>query len=162
MLSPKPELIWKGRIQLGDEPGSYGDACYSGLGVELPATLERTSAAGPNTTTLVVRTEDVETFSGYPGHLIAVMLYEPDPAQEFHWQERTLREVRLTSADNNRKDIEIDLTGSASPHFISVRIRIDTEVPPGLYDDFVVTRFAHRSEDFRYVASFGFKSPPPA
>lgn len=162
MLSPKPETIWKGRVHLGDEPGSYGGACYSGLGAELPVTLERTSATGPDTTNLIVQTEDVQTFTGYPGHLIRVLLYEPDPAQQFHWKTRVLKEARLVNDDHDRKNIEIDLSGSASPHFISVQVRVDTEVTPGLYDDFILAKLSHKSENFRFVASFGFKSPPPA
>jgi hypothetical protein len=35
---------------------------------------------------------------------------------------------------------------------------VDTEVPPGLYDDFVVTRLLNRSVDFTFVASFGFSA----
>ena len=36
MKNPKDELIWQGRIHLGDEPGVYGDASYSGLCTERP------------------------------------------------------------------------------------------------------------------------------
>ena len=42
MLSSSPELIWKGRIHLGDEPGIFGDAEYAGISLELPVTLEKT------------------------------------------------------------------------------------------------------------------------
>jgi len=65
---------------------------------------------------------------------------------------------RLTSADNNRKDVVVNLVGIVSPVFVSVRVRVDTEVPPGLYDDFVVTRLLNRSVDFTFVASFGFSA----
>lgn len=157
MLSAKPELVWQGRIHLGDEPGVFGDASYAGLAVEFPVTLQKTDSAGPDTTTLVVQTQDVETFSGYPGHLITVRLYEEDPNRQFHFMETLLKAERLTSADNNRQEIAIDLTGKPSPMFVSVRIRIDTEVPPGLYDDFVVTRLLNKSQNFTFVASFGFQ-----
>lgn len=156
MLSPQPELIWQGRTHLGDEPGLFGDACYCGLTTELPVTLRKTDPSGPDTTTLVVMTQNVETFSGYPGHLITVTLYEEDPDQQFHSLETVLATKRLTSADNNRQEITLSLTGRTSPLFLSVRIRIDTEVPPGLYDDFVVTRLLNKSPEFTFVASFGF------
>jgi len=29
-VNPKRELIWQGRLHLGDEPGIYGDAHYCG------------------------------------------------------------------------------------------------------------------------------------
>jgi hypothetical protein len=156
MLSPQPEQIWQGRIHIGDEPGIFGDAFYSGLATELPITLEKVNPTGPDNTTLEVRTQNVETFSGYPGHLIRVTLYEEDPNQQFHFIETILATERLTSADNNRQEITINLTGKTSPMFISVSVRIDTEVPPGLYDDFVVTRLLNKSQNFTFVASLGF------
>lgn len=158
MLSPQPELIWQGRIHLGDEPGVFGNAFYSGLATELPVTLQKTDPSGPDTTTLVVVTKNVETFSGYPGHLITVTLYEEDPSQPFHSIETVLATERLTSADNNRQEITLNLAGKTSPIFVSVRVRIDTEVPPGLYDDFVVTRLLNKSQNFTFVASLGFRS----
>lgn len=158
MLSPQPELIWQGRIHLGDEPGVFGNACYSGLAAEFPVTLQKTDPAGPDTTTLVVVTKNVETFSGYPGHLITVTLYEEDPDQPFHAIETVLATERLTSADNNRQEITVNLADKTSPIFVSVRVRIDTEVPPGLYDDFVVTRLLNTSQNFTFVASLGFNA----
>jgi len=156
MLSTQPELIWQGRIHLGDEPGVFGDAFYSGLAMELPVTLQKTDPAGPNTTTLVVETENAETFTGYPGHLITVTLYEEDQAQPNHFLETVLATERLTSADNNRQEISINLANKPSPIFVSVSIRIDTQVPPGLYDDFVVTKLLNQVQNFTYVASLGF------
>ncbi|MGH3623210.1 MAG: hypothetical protein ACRDQ5_15670 [Sciscionella sp.] len=158
MLSAGAELVWEGRIHLGDEPGVYGDAEYPGITLEFPLTLRKTDPAGPDTTTLVLRTQDVQTFAGYPGHLITVTGYRPDPADPTHATETVLATERLTTADNNRKNVNIDLTGFTSPAYISVRVRVDTEVPAGLYDDFVVTRLLNRSTNFTFVASFGFSS----
>jgi hypothetical protein len=156
MLSPKPELIWQGRIHLGDEPGVFGDAFYSGLTTELPLTLQKTDPSGADTTTLVVQTQNVETFSGYPGHLITVVLHEEDPNQQFHFIETTLATERLTGADDNRQEVTVNLANKVSPMFVSVQVRIDTEVPPGLYDDFVVTRLLNKSPNFTFVASLRF------
>jgi hypothetical protein len=158
MLSVQPELVWEGRIHLGDEPGVYGDAAYSGLALEFPLTLRKTDPAGPDTTTLVLRTQDVQTFAGYPGHLITVTAYQPDPSDPTHATETVLTTERLSSADNNRKEVAVNLAGIALPAFVSVRIRVDTGVPPGLYDDFVVIRLLNRSANFTFVASFGFSA----
>ena len=38
------------------------------------------------------------------------------------------------------------------------RVRVDTTVPPGLYDDFMVTRLLNKSANFTFVASFGFSA----
>ncbi|HET9256151.1 MAG TPA: hypothetical protein VFO16_13255 [Pseudonocardiaceae bacterium] len=158
MLSARPELIWEGRLHMGDEPGVYGDAAYSGIAMELPLTLRKTDPSGPDTTTLVLRTQDVQTFAGYPGHLITVTAYQPDPHDPARATEKVLTTATLTSADNNRKEITVDLAGIGSPAFVSVRVRVDTTVPPGLYDDFVVTRLSNKSVNFTFVASFGFSA----
>ncbi|MFD7239018.1 hypothetical protein ACFWAT_27410 [Streptomyces syringium] len=158
MRSPKPELIWQGRVHLGDEPGLYGDAHYSGLSAEVPLTLERADPQGQDSTALVVVTEGLETFTGYPGHLITVTAYLPDPARPYHSVETVLATARMTSADQNRKEIPLALAGIPSPLFLSVRARVDTEVPPGLYDDFVLTRILNASHNFAFVASLGFRA----
>jgi hypothetical protein len=158
MLSVQPELVWEGRIHLGDEPGVYGDAAYSGIALEFPLTLRKTDPAGPDTTTLVLQTQDVQTFAEYPGHLITVTAYQPDPGNPEHSIETPLTTTTLSNADNNRKEVPVNLAGIAAPVFVSVRIRVDTTVPPGLYDDFVVTRLLNKSANFTFVASFGFST----
>ncbi|MGH3899031.1 MAG: hypothetical protein ACRDTA_12440 [Pseudonocardiaceae bacterium] len=158
MLSVQPELVWEGRIHLGDEPGVYGDAAYSGIALEFPLTLRKTDATGLDTTTLVLQTQDVQTFAGYPGHLITVTAYQLAPQDPTHTIETPLATATLSSADNNRKEVPVDLSGLTSPVFVSVRVRVDTEVPPGLYDDFVVTRLLNKSANFIFVASFGFSA----
>ncbi|MGH3939898.1 MAG: hypothetical protein ACRDTG_14960 [Pseudonocardiaceae bacterium] len=56
------------------------------------------------------------------------------------------------------REITLDLAGNSSPTFVSVRVRLDTEVPPGLYDDFVITGLLNKSASFTFVASLGFRS----
>jgi hypothetical protein len=157
MLSTEPEMIWRGRVHLGDEPGIYGDACYSGLSVELPLTLQKTSAAGPDTATLSLRTTDVQTFTGYLGHALTVTLFQPDLAQPLHWNEVQLASAAIGSADDNRKDVSFSLTGHTSPYFLSFKVEVDTDVPPGLYDDFVVTHLLNLSTN-TFAASLGFRA----
>ncbi|MFI0487515.1 hypothetical protein [Actinomadura sp. 9N215] len=156
MLSAQAELIWDGRIHLGDEPGIYGDTPYPGIALELPVTLEKADPAGADTTTLILHTRNVETFAPYKGHLITVTAYLPDSTKPNHAKEQVLATARLTSADQNRKELELDLTGLTFPVFVSVRVRVDTQVPPGLYDDFVVTMLQNKAPGFAVVASFGF------
>ena len=162
MLSATSELVWEGRQHLGDEPGVYGDAGYSGIALEFPLTLQKTDPAGPDTTTLRLHARDVQTFAGYPGHLVTVTAFQPIDGNATHAAETVLTTQRLINADPDRReldlDLDLDLTEIASPAFVSVRVRVDTEVPPGLYDDFLVTKVVNRSEGFVFVATFGFSA----
>ena len=157
-VNPQSELIWQGRLQIGDEPGVYGDAAYTGLGTELPITVQRPD---PNDTTqadfkLVLDTDGLQTFAGFPGHKIDVVLYEPDPAVPNHFRERLLVSDRFTGADNNHKDLAVPVGNVPGPFRMSVRLRADTTVPPGLYDDFVWIRLSLDAVNFSFFASLGF------
>ena len=157
-VNPNQELIWQGRIHLGDEPGIYGDAYYNGICAELPITIYRLEPTQieDKAFKLILETENVKTYQGYPGHEISVFIYEPDPNQQDHSVERKLASSRLTDADNNRKEIEIQPGTAKSPFWLTVKLRNDTSVNPGLYDDFVWVKLSLLSDDFTYYASFGF------
>ncbi len=160
-VNPQQELIWQGRTHLGDEPGVYGDSHYSGLCAELPITVFRSDPTSTEDLPfkIVLETENLETFNPFPGHAITVIIYEPDPTQPFHSLERVLANERFTSADNNRKEVTVMVGMGPGPFRLSVRLRIDTTVNPGLYDDFVWLRLSLLSEGFQYFASLGFDSP---
>ena len=154
MQSPEPELIWQGRVHLGDSAGVFADASYSGLTVEFPITLIKTKKKGSDTTTLVLRSENVETYDPYLGHRITVTLYEDSGGT-------VLKEVRLASDGKDgpvETPIDVDLTGRPTPIFVGVRVQVDTSVPLGLYDDFVITRLSNKSNDYDIVASLGFNA----
>lgn len=156
MKSLEPALVWQGRLQLGDDPGVFADASYCGLTTELPITLERLDASGSDKAILVVETENVETFDNYPGHLVTVTLYEPDPGDVNRYVGTVVVTARLTSASEDRVEIPVELTNKASPIFLGLRVSIDTTVPPGLYDDFVLVRVSNVVESSRLVAGLGF------
>lgn len=157
-VNPQQELIWQGRTHLGDEPGVYGDAHYSGLCAELPITVFRSDPTSTEDMPfkIVLETENLETFNPFPGHAITVIIYEPDPATPFHSVERVLANDRFTSADNNRKEVTVKVGKTAGPFRISIRLRVDTKVNPGFYDDFVWLRLSLLSEGHKYFASLGF------
>lgn len=154
--SNQAQLVWQGRIQLGGHPGIFSDASYSGLTMELPMTLEQEPVSGPDRTTLILDTQNVTTFAGYPGDLITVFINEPDHSKPFHSKEQVLTRARLTSADHNQKKITVNLAGFAPPWCISLQIREDTTVPPGLINNFVVTRLSNISKNFRVIADLGY------
>lgn len=145
--------MWQGRWQLGDEPGTFADASYAGLATELPVTLRKVDAGGADTTTLVVRAQNVQTYPPYEGHPVTVTLYQAGGSTVL--ATTSLTAGRSVEAES---EIAIDLAGVPSPAFVGIRIEVDTTVPPGLYDDFVVTRLLHKSLKFNFVASLGFQA----
>ena len=158
MLSPEPELVWQGRIQLGDEPGTFTDAAYSGLSVEFPLTIRNSGAtSSSDNITFFLKTEHVTVFSGYPGHLVKVFYYQ-ESATPFHWSQTLYKEYRLSTND---LQIDVDLASikPADPKkniYLSISIEVDTSVTPGLYNDFVLLSLKASSDDFKYVVNFGF------
>ena len=149
------EMIWQGRLHLGDEPGIYGDAAYSGICAELPVTISR---ADPTTERfwLILDTANLKTFSGYPGHQIIVMIYEVDPTHPFHSTEREVANGRFTSDDLDHKEMEIKVGKTNGSFRLSVRLRCDTNVNPGLYNDFIWQKLSIKAQNFAFFASFGF------
>ncbi len=162
MLNIGQELVWQGRIHLGDEPGIYGDALYVGLCAELPLTIMSNALETEMTpkgvglsdsVRFVLEAEDVRTYEGYPGHQISIV--EHFEASEGLWQERVIGQGKLWDMDNI--EITLDLSGKQMPLFLSVRIKVDTSVPAGLYDDFVIKKLSVYTHGSKYYSSFGFR-----
>jgi hypothetical protein len=173
MIDPKQELVWQGRLHLGDEPGVYGDATFVGINAELPITITMVEQSGSDAIRITLETGAVQTYDDYPGHHIVIKHYEPDTSQPpNHWKESILWQGRLKStSDNNsseqskqdkhRLEIPIDLSGKAKlgkPLFASINVRVDTSVPAGLYDDFLILRLSFQADNYKYYATFGFRS----
>jgi hypothetical protein len=158
MISPEPELIWQGRIQLGDEPGTFTDAAYSGLSVEFPLTVRNTGAtATGDVITFLLKAQHVKVFTGYPGHLVKVFYYQ-ESSTPFHWKQILYKEYRLTT-DNFQIDVDLAGFKPSDPKkniFVSISIEVDTDVAPGLYNDFVLLSLKATSAAYKYVATFGF------
>ena len=159
-VNPQNELIWQGRLHLGDEPGAFGDAAYCGLSAELPITIRRPDPSDTQASQfkILLETEGLETYVGYPGHRLEVLIYEPDPHQVNHSVERVLAVAQFTGGDNNRKEILGDVGVAPGPIRLSVRLRSDTTVNPGFYDDFVWIRLSLITHGFEFFASFGFSA----
>jgi len=149
------ELVWQGRLHLGDGPGVYGDASYVGLGVEFPLTLRRfPDANGPSAVRLLVETEGLQPRGGLPGPTISIVQYVPGDVPE-PWQAHVLGEARLAVQVTT---VAVDVGHAMSnnePLALGVRLRINTEAPPGLYADFVLV--ALRIDSTTHYASLGFQ-----
>jgi hypothetical protein len=152
MKNPQDELIWQGRIHIGDEPGVYGDASYCGLCAELPFTIRPfDEASDQEDISLLLEAEDVNVFAGYPGHSMSVIGYEPDPLSgPYKWKQVTLLMAVLTG-----NTLQINLPGLQSHKYISIQLRVDTTVTAGLYNDFVWIRLSLKSTT--HYAMLGFE-----
>lgn len=149
------ELVWQGRLHLGDGPGVYGDASYVGLGVEFPLTLRRfPDADGSPVVSMLVETEGLQPRGGLPGPTISIVQYVLGDVPE-SWQTHVLGEAWLAAQVTA---VTVDVSHSMpnnEPLALGVRLRINTEAPPGLYADFVLV--ALRIDSPTHYASLGFQ-----
>lgn len=154
-------IIWEGRIHIGDEPGIYGNAHYSGLSMKFPLTVKNITPSAPldDLLSLEFLTENVTVLSGCPGPLIAVRLYSPDPQQNnaYKWKETLIKDTDRILNGATSTVVQIPVTGSSAPVYISVAIEIDTDAKPGLYDDFLFTRLGYTNAHQNIYVSLGFK-----
>jgi hypothetical protein len=151
MINPSSILIWDGRLHLGDEPGIHGSSDYVGLSTEFPLTAKpypgQATGAVPDLT-LILEAQDVNIYQGYLGHLISLTGYAPiDPADPVsRWREIA---IQVGPHELHPQNIPPDTK------YLSLRIRVATDVPPGLYDDFIIARLSYQSKT-HYVV-FGFR-----
>ncbi|MHA4845768.1 hypothetical protein ACX0G7_16460 [Flavitalea antarctica] len=161
MINSSSTFIWQGRIHIGDEPGIYGNGHYAGLSMEFPLTIKNFNAQQPiaDTIKLEFLTESVAVFAGYLGHLIVVRQYTPDPqpANPYKWKETIVKSSDRIIHGATSTVIDIPVSGSADPIYLSIAIEIDTDVKPGLYDDFLFTGLNYTTTTQNVYLNFGFK-----
>lgn len=155
MQNVHTSMIWRGRLHLGDEPGIYGDAAYTGLSTDLPLTLTKyADEAAADDVTIEIAAEGVSVFPAYEGHLVSIVGYRSLPAAGDsvpQWEEVVLTTARLT---DNQLRVRVDPRKSSGLKHLSVRVRVDTSLSAGNYDDFVLLALSLRSDT--HYATFGF------
>ncbi|EHQ24792.1 hypothetical protein [Mucilaginibacter paludis] len=159
MTAPQSIFLWEGKVQLGDEPGIYGDAAYSGLSLKFPVTIANINTAAPvdDVITLNIYTNAVNIFGGYPGHKISVFGYSENPKGSYHWKETLLATVQMKDGAT-MTSIDVQITAfQQNSIYISLQIDIDTTVQPGLYDDFIVSKLDYATAKSAVYAKFGFQ-----
>lgn len=160
-MNSSSTFIWEGRIHIGDEPGIYGNAHYSGLSMEFPLTVKNFNPKTPNGDTIKLEfsTENVTVFAGYSGHLIVVRQYTPDPqpANPYKWKETIIKNSDRIVNGATTTVVDIPVSGSSDPIYLSVAIEIDTDVKPGLYDDFLFIGLKYTTTSQNVYLNFGFK-----
>jgi hypothetical protein len=153
VASSAAEMIWQGRVQIGDEPGVYGDASYGGLATELPVTLTQYSGSGVVDVDFDLTAEGASSFGPpYLGHKITVFALTQVPnSNPPVWQKANVGEGTLTSD-------QATVTASIAPgiRYIGVRVEADVTVTPGFYDDFVLTGLSLRAST--HYADFGYRA----
>ncbi len=154
------EFVWGGKIHLGDEPGIYGDAQYSGLCVEYPITVGTQTIPQSGQVTITVTCSNVKIFPGYLGHKITIYQLEAitpgDPLSK--WRKVPIIGGTGRIVADGDRDVTFNYAAtSRKTNYISVAIEVDTDVAPGLYDDFQVNEISFDSPGFLFFSSFGFK-----
>jgi hypothetical protein len=156
---PSSELIWRGRMHLGDEPGVYGDASYAGLSMEWPLTLRKFQPEdeAPGRITFRIEAEDVRVFAPHRGHRVVFSIYFPDPAPDdlHRWTRMLLEPTQDFRIAGAVTEFDVHLPPERSVAYLSLRIEVDTTVHPGLCDEFVVARISMRSPT--HYGSLGFQ-----
>lgn len=88
---------------------------------------------------------------------MVAIVYEPDSANPSHWKVHSRTATKITSRAAP-SSVEVDLSKvTTDPIYVSLLVRADTEVTPGFYDDFLITRLSLLADQYRYYASFGFR-----
>jgi hypothetical protein len=161
MINPSSIFIWEGKIHLGDEPGIYGNASFSGLSLEYPLTIANIDNQHPQNDTLKLElvTADVNVFPGYPGHKVVIRLYTPNPipGNPYQWKETIIKDTDRILNSTTPTIVAIPINAQADNTYISIAIEIDTTVKPGLYDDFLLTRLNYRTANDAIFAKLGFE-----
>jgi hypothetical protein len=153
LQSAMAEMIWQGRVQIGDEPGVYSDANYCGLATELPVTLSEYSSGGGVDVTFEIMAEGASNFGApYPGHKITIFALKQKPGSNPPVWEKTDVGGGVLVSDTTVVQANI---ASGTRH-VSVRVEADWTVTPGYYDDFVLTGLSMRSTS--HYADFGFRA----
>jgi hypothetical protein len=129
--------LWQGSLHLGDNPQQYASELSGGMSVQIPCKLPSEKKGR-----LHIAFRDIQTLAG-DGHFADLLAhYEDDdgPGREY-----VVESFRLKDNSNNVdvvRQFDFDpLKGlQAAPAFYSIRIKLDTQIKFGLWDDFLLKR----------------------
>lgn len=156
MKSEKYEFIWSGKVHLGDEPGIYGNAQYSGLYVENPITIKTLTLPQSEEVTITVSAKDVKTYAPYKGHKITIYRLNATKEDPLKWEKKIITTSRTTKSGSINIKFPFEALNSKK-NYVSIAIEIDTEVAAGLYDDFLITEISFNVPNYKYYVPFGFE-----
>jgi hypothetical protein len=153
------DLLWRGRLQMGDEPGIYGAAHYAGISVEFPIELFPYSGQFESQGTIQVglRASDVKVYEGFAGHPVVLFGFSPDDESQKTWSKTHLTMDRLTA--ENSGTVLLTLEGSI-PRYVSLQVSTDIAIHPGLYDEMVIEELW--LDSVTHYGFLGFRFARPA
>lgn len=146
------EHVWSGRLHLGDNAGAFGDATFVGLAVALPVELRPFAPGGAEgSVDFVVHVEAMGALGAPSAPSLQVRGLNE---QGGRWVETPLTDdVPMT----NR--VTTASARGSIPRWAVVRVIMATTSPPGLYDDFVLTRLEIGSPT--HYADIGYRALDP-
>lgn len=134
---PMRRTIWQGTIHLGDNPEQYSNVLSAGITMQIPCKLDREKNGK-----LIITTRDIQTLLG-EGHYAELVAHFEDQGGDSPASEQVVETFRLKG---NSTNVDVDhhfdfdpAKGLMAPApYYSIRLRIDTFIKFGLWDDFVV------------------------
>lgn len=137
------DLVWCGRKHLGDQPGLYGNAEYVGLTFELPIELElMPDAPSINHEVHIAVYLECRNVTAPTGHIVTLNEFLPTDDSMKTWHKKLISRIDFSATHSESAILTIR---GKIPRFVTAKIEVDTSVPPGLFDDIVVTRIETRS-----------------
>jgi hypothetical protein len=136
---PVKKTVWQGVIHLGDNPEQYPKVTSCGMTFQVPLKLDAAKKAK-----LTVTANDVQTQAG-GGHYVEVVAHFENKGFRTPAKEVVVDTFRIKDEIAADTDYTFDLDPAknldgAKPTYYSVRIKVDTGIPFGLWDDFLVKR----------------------
>jgi hypothetical protein len=129
--------LWEGTVHLGDNAAQFASVLSAGMSLQIPCKLDSEKKGK-----LLITTRDIQTLAG-DGHYAELVAYYQDddgPAREYLVEAFRLKENSNNADQNFSFDFEPLKNLYAKPAFYAVRIKVDTQIKYGLWDDFLLKR----------------------
>lgn len=131
------KTLWQGTLHLGDNPEQYSNVPSAGMVLQIPSKLDRDKKGK-----LVITTRDIQTLLG-DGHYAELIAHFEEQGGDAPANEMVVETFRLkgnsTNVDTNHTfDLEPTKGLMAPASYYSIRIKIDTFIKFGLWDDFLI------------------------
>lgn len=136
---PVKKTVWQGEMHLGDDPAKYPKVTSAGMSFQVPVKLDPAKKAR-----LTVTAREVQTQAG-GGHYVEVVAHFAGKGFRTPAKEVVVDTFRIKDEVEADTDFTFDLDpaknlGGAVPSYYSVRVKVDTGIPLGLWDDFLVKK----------------------
>jgi hypothetical protein len=154
MERQRGQLIWEGRLHLGDNPGVCGDAAYAGLRVEFPLTLHRfgPKAAEPDDISFLIKLHELSADCAVTRPHVALHVFEPGRVRGAGWD----RAKAETTVQFDGSMVRLRPVSVSGKRYFAVSVEVDIGPAPGLYNDFVLVSLT--LESTTHYAEFGFRA----